>query len=309
MTIIAETQREEKESILHLKTSPIHIKGILSATDLSESATRALKVAARLAKHLHSRLHVLHAIAPQVYVPGGAGLTPLLHEVDIKEAKAALHKYVVKVPEVRVLKHEELIVCEPPTDAIASAVETKGIDLVVMGSHGRGGLGKLLLGSNAEAAIRRLHCPILVVGPHCRANHGSLKSLVLATELPTGTLRATQYAMGIVQAFGCNATLVHVLTAIDRNADSIEAEKSEAMKQLRQLVPAEPELARRVRCEVAVGNRAEQIVDTARECRAGLIVMGVREHQIFADHAPWATLSEVIRTARCPVLAVSPHLV
>jgi nucleotide-binding universal stress UspA family protein len=307
MSTISGTPHEA--SSLHLRTSPIHIKGILAATDLSGNATRALRIAAHLAKQLHSRLHVLHAVTPQVYVPGGGALSPVLQEVDIEHAQAKLQKYIAGVPEVRTLKHEELVVCDEPTEALAALVETKGIDLVVMGSHGRGGLSKMVLGSHAEAAIRQLHCPVLVVGPKCHASHGALKSVVLATGLPVGILRAAQYAMTITKAFGATATIVHVLPHTDRHPDEFEVEKSEAIMQIMQLVPADPDLAKHIHYEVAVGNRAEQILKLAQACNAGVIVMGVREHKILADHAPWATLSEVIRNAHCPVLAVRPHLI
>jgi nucleotide-binding universal stress UspA family protein len=295
---------------LHLNTSPIHFKGLLVATDLSEQAMRALRIAAQLSKQFRSRLHILHAISPQVYAPNGVGLTPMLQEVDVEYAEAQLHKFVGKVPEARTVRHEEIVLCEEVIDAISTTVETKGIDLVVMGSHGRGGLGKCVLGSSAESAIRHLHCPVLVAGPNCAEHHGSLKSIVLATTLPAGSLRTAQYAMSIAQASGAAVTLLHVLLKdTSHQKDLIEREKEEARKLLRQLIPMDPLVRKQVRFEVAAGDRAEQIVRIATACKAGLIVMGVHEHSVLADHAPWATLSEVIRSAHCPVLAVRPHLV
>ncbi len=306
--MITAIDMHQKELIPHLDTSPIHIKGILVATDMSDESTKVLSISAHLAGQLRARLHVLHAIPPQVYVPGGAGLAPVLQEIDIEQAKASLHKYLAKVAELQTLKHEEIVVTELVTDAISDAVETKGIDLVIMASHGRGGLGKILLGSNAETALRHLRCPVLIVGPHSATSHRSLKSIVLATELPAESLRAVQYAMSITKALGVSAHIVHVLPKALRSADEIEAAKQAARTQLRQLVPADAEIARNVHIEVAVGNTAEQIVANSIAWEAGLIVMGVHEHGILADHAPWATLSEVIHAAHCPVLAVRPHI-
>ncbi len=301
-------QHQAKEPALHLETSPIHIKGILVATDMSDQSTKVLKISAHLARQLHARLHVLHAIPPQVYVPGGAGLAPVLQEIDVQQAEAALHNYLARVGELRTLKHEEIVLSELVTDAISDAVESKGIDLVIMGSHGRSGLGKIVLGSNAEAAVRHLRCPALIVGPHSLTSHRSLKSIVLATKLPAESLRAAQYAMSIIKALGGSAHIVHVLPKAGWSADAIEVAKQAARAQLGQLVPADAEIARNVHLEVAVGNTAEQIIANAIACKAGLIVMGVHEDGILADHAPWATLSEVIHAAHCPVLAVRPHI-
>jgi len=309
MSTMTSTHHHKEAVSLHLGNSPIKIKGILAATDFSKQATLALKIAARLAKQLHSRFYILHAIMPQVYAPGTGKLAPLLREVDTKQAQERLHRHSVKIPEVRTTKHEEFVLNGPPTEAMLDLVENKGIDLIVVGSHGRGGLKKLVLGSEAEAAIRHLRCPVLVVGPRCARLRVPLKSLVFATDLPTGSLRAAQYGMSIAQATGSIATLVHVLPTRENTEDPLlETEKEGAIKELGHLVPNDTELRKHVHFETAVGAPAEQIVQIADHVRAGLIIMGVREHRILADHAPWATLSEVIRSAHCPVLAVRPHL-
>ena len=178
---------------------------------------------------------------------------------------------------------------------------------MVVGSSGRSGVGKIVLGSVAEAAIRILHCPVLVVGPNCLVHHGTLEAIVLATSLPMGSLRAAQYAMSIAQGFGASLTLLHVL-AKDMAEPEIASEKQSASRILRELVPADVELPSPIRFEVATGDRSKEIVQAASHSNAGLIVMGVREHAPLADHAPWTTLSEVIRNAHCPVLAVQSHL-
>ena len=232
----------------------------------------------------------------------------MLQEIDIEQAQAGLHKYLAEVAEVQTVKYEEIVVGELLMDALSDAVATKGIDLVIMGSQGRGGIGKIMLGSNAEAAVRHLRCPVLIVGPNSLLGHSALKSIVLATNLPAESLRAVQYAMSITKALGISACLIHVLPKANRSEAAIEVAKTAASTQLQQLVPADPDIARNVHIEVAVGNAAEQIVANAIAREAGLIVMGVHEHGVLADHAPWATLSEVIQAAHCPVLAIRPHI-
>ena len=301
-TIAFEPDANQKTEI-HLGTSPLVVKEILAATDFSDEATLAVKVAARLAKQFSCKLHVLHAVAPQVFV---SGVTPLIQRQDMEDAQKRLHEYCAKVAQLRLTKYDQVVVPEPATLAIKGVAEQQSVDLVVVGSSGRRGVGKLVLGSVAEAAIRGLHCPVLVVGPKCLVRHGTLEAIVSATSLPMGSLRATQYAMSIAQAFGATLTLLHVL-AKDTAKQEIAREKLSATSSMRELVPADIELAKLIHIEVAAGDRAEEIVQTASRCNAGLIVMSVREHALLADHAPWATLSEVIRNAHCPVLAVQSH--
>jgi nucleotide-binding universal stress UspA family protein len=302
-TIAFEPDANQKTEI-HLGASPLVVKEILAATDFSEEATLAVKVAARLAKQFGCKLHVLHAVAPQVFV---SGVTPRIERLDVENGQKRLHEYCARIAQLRLTKHDEVVLPEPATEAIAAIAEQKRVDLVVVGSSGRSGVGKLVLGSVAEAAIRGLHCPVLVVGPNCLVRHGTLEAIVAATSLPMGSLRAAQYAMSIAQGFRASLTLVHVL-AKDRAQQEIANEKLSAARMLRELVPADIELGEHIRFEVATGDRAEGILQSASRNKAGLIVMGVREHAILAHHAPWTTLSEVIRNAHCPVLAVQSHL-
>jgi nucleotide-binding universal stress UspA family protein len=186
---ISATEHKQARTTLHLETTPLHIKGILVATELSESATLALKLAARLAKQFHSRLHVLYVVAPQLYITDTATLSTELQKVEVERAQEKLHEYASRIPEVRTTRHEEIALCGSPTETIFEIAEMKGIDLLVMGSHGRSGIGKMALGSVTEEAIRSMHCPVLVVGPHCAQSFRPLRSMILATDFPLG-LRA-----------------------------------------------------------------------------------------------------------------------
>jgi len=225
----------------------------------------------------------------------------------VERAREELHKYMCKIPEFRTAPHEEIVLCGPALATIIEMVEMKGIDLVVMGSHGRGGLGKMVLGSVAEAAIRRLHCPVLVIGPLCTHRLRSLKSTVLATDLPAGSLRAGQYAASISRASGCALTVVHVVPE-HLDVHCVESLTS-ALMDLRRLVPSDDELRKRVALEIVKGEPAAEILRVAEAANADLIVMGVKECSTMTNHAPWTALSKVIREAECPVLAVQPHLV
>ena len=252
---------------------------------------------------------MLYAIAPQLYIADTAVLPAELQKIEAKRAQEELHEYASKIPEVRTTRHEEIALCGPATEIIFQIAEMKGIDLLVMGSHGRGGVAKMVLGSVAEDAIRRMHCPVLVIGPRCARHFGSLKSIVLATDLPVGSWRAAQYATSLAGEAGAMLTVMHVVSKHLKKKENPSVTIGEnAERELRQLVPHDTVLRKHAHFEVVTGNPAEEIVRVATAHKAGLIVMGAREHSIMADHAPWATLSHVIREAHCPVLAVQPHI-
>lgn len=308
MSLAVATPNQTQSSDVHLETSPFHIKGILAATDYSEQATLALKIAARLAKQLRCRLHVVHSVEPQIYPAGAQGLTPILVEAEIKRAKEELHEYGLRIPELKVVKHEEIVLTGSVVQAIATLMDFKGIDLLVMGSHGRRSFGKLILGSNAEAAIRNLHCPVLVVGPNCASSFRAPKSIVFSADLHTDSIRAAQYATSIAQESGAMLTFLHVLPKHLRNKDELALLKKEALESMRQLAPKHPELKRRPRFDVVTGDRADAILDALNRHTAGLVILGAHEGGALTNHSPGTLLSQVIRSAHCPVLAVQPHI-
>lgn len=310
MSTVTSDHKAHESVVPHLETSPIHIKGILAATDLSGQATLALKFGARLAKRLNCRFHVLYTVMPQLYVADTAVLSAELQKIEIERGEKQLHQHLSRIPEVRTIRHEEIALCGPAAESIAATIEAKGIDLVVMGSHGRSGFGKIALGSVAETVIRSTHCPALVVGPNCARRFDTFKSIVLAANLPAGSLRAAQYAMSLTRETGATLTVVHIVPnrVKQMGISGVHAEER-VLEELHQLMPNDSEMRKHVHFEVLVGEPAEAIVSAAKRLKSSLIVMGAKEHSMIAEHAPWATLSAVIRESHCPVLAVQPHLV
>jgi nucleotide-binding universal stress UspA family protein len=295
----------ETEATSHCEMSSLRVKGILAATDFSEQATLALRIGARMARHFHSRLHVLHFNSSQVFAPGAGVLVPILEAVDMEHARERLHDYAAAIPEVRVTRHEEIVSPGPAIEALYNAVETKGIDLVVVGSHGRSGLQKLMLGSVAEAAVRGLPCPVLVVGPRCLPAFRHLKSLLLVTGLSPISKHAAKCAVSIARETGATLTVAHVLPEHLEERDLLGFTAWQgAAKEMRELVSKELLLPRQLHFEMHTGGAAEEIIRIAEQRKAGLIVLGTRANGVLASHLPWATLSVVIRESRCPVLGV-----
>jgi nucleotide-binding universal stress UspA family protein len=300
MTTLIVNQGQSMVGVFRIEAGLPAINGLLVATDFSEQATLAVKIAVPLARQLGTRLHMLHIVSPLTHAPGGAGITPALREIDLRSAENRLRRYTARIPEARALGPEEIVLCGSVAEAIPAVVESKGIDLVAMGSHGRSGVGRHVFGSHAEHAVRHLHCPVLVAGPGCYSDFEALHSIVFATNLSAASSRPARYAASLAAAAGATLTLMHVLPYDPQEkAASREQAKNIAIEQL--LLLASGALSR---FEVAFGGPAEQILQAADRQEADLIVMGVNEHGVMADHAPWATLSEVIRHARCPVLAV-----
>ena len=148
-------------------------KTILVPTDLSDGANVALDLACELAAKLDATVHLLNAIAfPTMAVPElGVGMTTSLIDEMIQENQKALdaladskrlHAKIGKV----VLKTGDA------RDAINATAKELGADLIVMGTHGRRGISRALLGSVAETVVRSAPCPVLTVRPHLEERSG-----------------------------------------------------------------------------------------------------------------------------------------
>ncbi len=303
MITASSSSLSKKDGSHHPGPVGLRFRSILVAIDCSPASATAVKLAARLAKEFHARLFVLHAVVPELYCVGVAGPVPELALMDLQNARTHLHQYGEHISELRSVKHKEIVFLGSPSDAIQSAGQANGIDLLVLGSHGRQGLAKLTLGSVAEWAIRRLSFPVLVAGPSCDKTLRPIRSILLATDLSQGSPRSAHYATSIAQDYNGRLTVMNVLPKAKTEEEQANAEQN-AMAGLRHLVPSECEEWCTLQYEVKTGDIATTILETAQQNKASLIVLGARHRPPLADHAPRTKLSAIIRGARCPVLVV-----
>ena len=136
----------------------IQLNNVLVAVTFDEASNAALAYARSLAKNFGARLHVLHVmenlfLRPMANDPRAieAGITRRLLDTLTDEDRSALHA----VPVIR--KSDE------PAEEIVKYAQAEGVDLIVMGTHGRPGLAHLLMGSVAEKVVRTAPCPVLTI--------------------------------------------------------------------------------------------------------------------------------------------------
>jgi nucleotide-binding universal stress UspA family protein len=305
MTTTVSSSKKELENP-RLGSVGLRFRSILVATDCSPTSEVAVKLAARLAKESHARLYVLHSVLPELYGVDMRGAVPEFALTDLKNAREDLHKYVEHIPDLRTVKHQEISFLGSAVEAIQSAGEANGVDLLVLGSHGRHGLAKLTLGSVAEWAIRRLTYPVLVAGPTCDKSLRPIRSIVLATDLTEQTWHSVQYASCLAQDHGARLTLMHVLPQAATTDQQNQAELR-IRRKLRQFMPSDCEEQCTLKFEVKTGEIAPAILHSAQVNKANLIVLGARHGKPLADHAPRTKLSAIIRESHCPVLVVPAH--
>jgi nucleotide-binding universal stress UspA family protein len=136
------------------------IKTILHPTDFSGHSEAAFQLACTLARNSWARLVVVHVARRPVVAPV-EGVFPPGVELYQEELTAKLRSLQAAAPEVRM--EQQLLLGDHPAPAILQVAGEVGCDLIVLGTHGRTGLRRVLMGSVAEQVLRQAPCPVLAV--------------------------------------------------------------------------------------------------------------------------------------------------
>jgi nucleotide-binding universal stress UspA family protein len=293
----------------------IDLKKILYLTDFSEPSEAALPFAVAVAREYAAKIYALHVMTPSPLVYTTPETTAATMEAMEDAAQAEMLRTESQLDGV---VHETIVETEMGVwPAVDRAVKQLGINLIVVGTHGRSGIDRLLLGSVAEEIFRRSSVPVLTIGPWAaKAVHNAAKfhRILFATDFTKESLAAAPYAISMAQENQARLVLLHVIRGgrklgVITKADEKRAEESiaDAMHRLLEIVPADAELWCRPEASVQYGTPGDMILDVANERGVDLIVMGVRDamgHLGAATHVQRATAHQVVSHAHCPVLTV-----
>ena len=283
---------------------------ILLLTDFSEPSELAIPFAIAIAREYESKVCALHVLTPIQHSfesPESAAATMEGLEERAKAGMQQVDAELVGIPHETLLIRGESV--WPSVDQVLSEYT---IDLVILGTHGRTGAIKLLLGSVAEEIFRRASVPVLTIGPAVRKgvhNGGKFRRVLFATDFTAEAQSAAPYAISMAQRNQARLLLLHVMRDPDfkRRSKTPEDTVANAMHQLYELFPPQAELWCRPEAAVRFGNPADRILDAAMEVGADLIVLGVRDaagHLSAATHLERTTAHKVVAHAPCPVLTI-----
>ena len=288
----------------------ISFKNILYLTDFSEPSCDALPIATAIARAYGSTVHAVHVLLPSSYTYMTPEMSPLLLGDEEDLAKAEMQRV-----EAQLMGQAHEVTIERGSslwEVIHGILKEREIDLIVVGTHGRTGFKKALLGSSAEEVFRRSPVPVILNGPEARFgchSGGHFRCVLFATDFNAVSSVAAPYAISLAQENQAQLILLHVLPLADppRANKYGELSVAEAIHQLDALVSPEAEAWCRPRTLVEYGEPAAQILTTAKQYGADLIVLGVRGVDVLAGIAARVQRDiayDVVAHAPCPVLTV-----
>jgi nucleotide-binding universal stress UspA family protein len=275
---------------------------ILVPTDMSDFANQAIRYAALLRDRLGSQITLLYA--DEAYLPVDVLEVPLgyyLEQAPATKAKLQekLREYAREhIPGASV---ESMIVEDAPARAIVNTAKEMKADLIVMGTHGRHGWRRALLGSVTETVLHETERPVLTVTPNVLREKPSaeIKRVVCPVNFTHIAREALHHACAISQAFDAELIVVYVAEGVQPpQLPEVEAAFS---------LWVDPATRGRTRYRLSIvgdGDPAETVLTTAGDAGADLIVLGA-QHKFFSDATVIGTTTQrITRFARCPVMTI-----
>jgi nucleotide-binding universal stress UspA family protein len=299
----------------------IEIRQILCPVDFSDHSRRALDHAIAIARWYEAKVTALHVFSPApvaAFGPGPVVFEPIvLTAVDRDQLLADTKAFAEAegAPGVTI----DVAVREGTTAGeILEQAASMNADLLVIGTHGRSGVERLVLGSVAEKVLRKASCPVMTVpkGLPDAVPAGPVlyRRILCPVDFSESSLRALKYAISLAQEADGQLTVLHVVAHEFEYTPGIEyagitvgdflKEREDALqRQLQEVVAGAPEFCR-AESLMTHGKPWREVLRVAEEKRSDLIVMGVQGRGAADLLFFGSTTQHVVREASCPVLTL-----
>jgi nucleotide-binding universal stress UspA family protein len=294
---------------------PIELKSVMVATDLTQSADKALEHGIAIARHYHATLYIVHIVSSLGFTIAGPEVIALAAEVCQRDIDSFVSQLKAS-GKLHGVDAQPIVLKGNIDEQMESFACARDVDLIVVGTHARQGMARLLFGSFAQFISKRCSCPVLTVGPHTSGPWlgnpaDSERPLLFATAFDKASAKAMPYAITMANDFECQLFVLHVMPphhSYLHNKDRLAHDNIEvaAREHLSALIRPAAALKRAANFLVEFGDRAEGILRTAARTHAAAIIMGAHWDPVadLTVRLPWPIAHRVNREAKCPVLTV-----
>lgn len=292
---------------------------ILCPIDFSDASIRALTYATALAGWYEARLDVLHVVAgfedtqlAERSGHTGERFTPVSRDDVLSEIGRAIDAAGAAGVVSATITQEGRA-----HQVIADCARARSVDLMVMGTHGRSGFNRLLLGSVTEKVLRTAPCPVLTVPPAAPGPTIAgvvFKRTICAIDYSPSALASLRYALELGRQAGGRVTVLHALEYLESDepfdhADADSAKRRQffiehARERLHAELAGQPTTWCEIEEVIAVDRAYKAILEHASASNADLIVMGAQGTSGLELMVYGSNTQHVLRAAACPVLTV-----
>jgi nucleotide-binding universal stress UspA family protein len=291
---------------------------ILCPTDLSDPSVRPLTYAAALARWSSARLTALHVVP--TFDPMSVRSTEIagaMHTV-YPVSRDEVIQQLTQVTQAAGAADGDLVLATEAGDPAATIIDQAvaiPADLVVMGTHGRSGFERMMLGSVAEKVLRKAPCPVMMIPPHVtavRPDDVQFPNVLCPIDFSPASMQAFGVALNFARQTNGTVTLLHVIEWLAEHDPRAYAGfdvsayrqhlADDATERMQALETGQKSVSRQE--VVAVGRAHREILRAATESSASLIVMGAQGRGGIGLTLFGSTTQQVVREATCPVMAV-----
>jgi nucleotide-binding universal stress UspA family protein len=303
----------------------IEIRRILCPVDFSDCSRHAFTHAVAIAKWYESTLTMFYACAP-VPISAYATVAPMMPSSlvageNLNDVREAMRNLATTVETTNLPVENAIGEGQPAKEIVAKAAADKS-DLIVMGTHGRSGFERLMLGSVTEKVLRTAGCPVLTVPPkagdHAPGAPVVFKRIVCAVDFSACSRRALDYAVSLAKESNSILTVIHVIEPLPQTPQSgqdavlpytvvqdyIKAAEEQGKELLAKAIPDDARTYCRVETVQRLGKPYREILSLAGTEAADLIVIGVHGRSAADLLFFGSTTQHVVREAACPVLTI-----
>lgn len=295
----------------------LHIQRVLFPTDLSDGSKRAFPQAAYYAHWHDAELHVLNVTGR--------------HDHDYEEAKShfplsteTLTKWLGRPthpeatgdwPDMDAMRVvQEQVESAHPPESIIDYAEDHDVDLIVMGTHGRRGVERLLIGSVTEEVVRAAPCPALTIRSSATAHPDeAVRRILVPVDFSEASEAAILHAKEIAQTYGAEIDLIHVVEeAVYPSAYGVEPVSIPTQEIIERVEASLADLVRKdigyehAKVQAVVGYAPRAILDHAKESEADLIVIATHGRTGLDRVLLGSVTERVLRQSPTPVFVVKP---
>jgi nucleotide-binding universal stress UspA family protein len=287
----------------------MNLRKILCPIDFSSGSQKAMRVATRLATETGAQLVLFHVwYVPPLAFAADYTFPPDLFQDLVDSASKGLDEARREVTALGAKDVSSKLANGLPWTMIVGELEDPTYDLVVVGTHGRTGLSRILIGSVAEKVVRHAPCSVLAVRPHGEAQ--PFTNILCPTDFSASSQQATDLAVELVAPGGKGITLLHVVEVpvafsgesavegfirdLDKHADKL-LDTWAARLRVKTTAP--------ITTRARIGNPGAQTLEVLdHDSTIDLVVMGSHGRTGISRALLGSVAEKVVRHARCPVL-------
>jgi len=294
------------------------IRRILCPVDFSDASQHALDHAVMIAGWYRARITALHVRHPAFLVEPPILFTDMggAPAATIEDAESRLHHWLAPVRAAGIACDVMAVDGATPAARIVEVAGRLEADLIVLGTHGRSGFERLLLGSVTERVVRTARCPVITVPPpSVSTSKLPFKRVLCGIDFSEPSMAALRFALSLAKESDSHLTLMHVLEFPAEDKPDITlpfdmatyraAVQADSTQRMLELITDDVRTWCEPETRVAHGRPYEQLLAAAADTHADLIVLGVHGRNALDLMLFGSTTNQVIRRATCPVLTLT----